>query len=183
MGWFMQEHDIYIGSMLDELNVRFAPTQKGQANHGGIQEMVELQKEFKFFKKGRSFRTSISGLNLSAWNNDVKNRWYNLVGALGKHESNKRGQDGDVAIVTALVKNLASASPQPVYFTSHDMRGDQENAQVKIFENSRPIHYLEQDYLTISLPMQPVSAAKLAKAKAAAPKAKPAAPKAKAAKK
>ncbi|WP_298927445.1 hypothetical protein [uncultured Ramlibacter sp.] len=176
MGWFMQEHDIYIGSMLDELNVRFAPTQKGAANHGGIREMIELQTEFKLFKKGRSFRTSVTALNLSAWNHDVKNRWYDLVGALAKHDSNVRGQNGDVAIVSALVKNLASKTPLPVYFTSHDMRGDKENAQVKIFDKSRPIHYLEQDYLTISLPMQPVKAAKAANtAKAAAKsKAKPA---------
>lgn len=31
MGFFMKEHDIYVGSMLDELNLRFAPTRKGFA--------------------------------------------------------------------------------------------------------------------------------------------------------
>lgn len=179
MGWFMQDHDIYIGSMLDELNVRFAPTQGREGQYGGILEMVDLQKEFQFFKKGRTFRTSISALNLSGWNNEVKNRWYDLVGALAKHESNKRGQNGDVAIVTALIKNLASKHPLPVYFTSHDMRGPKENAQVKIFEKSRPIHYLEQEYLTVSLPMQSVQAANLAREARAAAKAAAAAPKTK----
>jgi len=45
------------------------------------------------------------------------------------------------------------------------MRGDKANSQVKITGISQPIHYLEQDYLTISLPMQPISAAKKPAAK------------------
>lgn len=160
MGWFMKEHDIYIGSMLDELNLRFAPSQGLASQHGGIEEMVALQKEFKILKKGRSFRTSVAALNLGARNNEVKNRWLDLVGALSKHESNVPKQDGDAAIVNALVKNLAAKAPLPVYFTSHPM---QENAQVKITAKSRPVHYLEQDYLTVSLPMQSVQAANAAR--------------------
>ena len=53
MGWFMKEHDIYIGSMLDELNLRFAPSQGLATHQGGIDEMVALQKEFKILKKER----------------------------------------------------------------------------------------------------------------------------------
>lgn len=159
MGWFMKEHDIYIGSMLDELNLRFAPSQGKDTHNGGIEELVALQKEFKIFKKGRSFKTSVMALNLGARNNEVKNRWYDLIGALSKHDSNRPKQNGDVAIVNALIKNLAAKAPLPVYFTSHDMSGEKENAQVKIIDKSRPVHYLEQDYLTISLPMQSVQAA------------------------
>jgi mRNA-degrading endonuclease YafQ of YafQ-DinJ toxin-antitoxin module len=160
MGYFMKEHDIYIGTMLDELNLRFAPSQGKESHFGGIDEMVALQKEFKIFKKGRSFKTSCAVLNLGARNNEVKNRWHNLLGNLSKHDSNVKGQHGDAAIVAAVLKNLASKAPLPVHFTSHDMRGDKENAQVKITDKTRPIHYLEQDFLTISLPMQPLSAAK-----------------------
>ena len=167
MGWFMKENDIYIGSMLDELNLRFAPSQGLATHHGGIDEMVALQKEFKILKKGRAFKTSVAALNLGARNNEVKNRWLDLVGALNKHASNIPNLDGDAAIVNALVKNLAAKAPLPVYFTSHPM---QENAQVKITGISRPVHYLEQDYLTISLPMQSVQAANAAR------KAKPAKP-------
>jgi hypothetical protein len=156
----MQEHDIYIGSMLDELNLRFAPSQ-GKATHiGGIEEMVTLQQEFKIFKKGRSFKNSIAVLNIGARSNEVKNRWGNLIEALSKHESNRPKQNGDEAIVNALIKNLASKAPLPVYFTSHDMGGD---PQVKITDKSRPVHYLEKDYLTISLPMQSVEAANAAR--------------------
>ena len=166
MGWFMKENDIYIGSMLDELNLRFAPSQGLATHHGGIEEMVALQKEFKILKKGRAFKTSVAALNLGSRNNEVKNRWLDLVGALSKHTSNIPKLDGDAAIVNSLVKNLAAKAPLPVYFTSHPM---QENAQVKITDKSRPVHYLEQDYLTISLPMQSVQAANAArKVKAAA---------------
>ena len=160
MGWFMKEHDIYVGSMLDEMNLRFAPSQGLATHHGGIEEMVALQKEFKILKKGRSFKTSAAALNLGARNNDVKNRWLNLLGALSEYKSNVPKQDGDVAIVNALVKNLAAKAPLPVYFTSHPM---QENAQVNLTDKSRPVHYLEQDYLTVSIPMQSVQAANAAR--------------------
>ena len=70
-------------------------------------------------EKKRSFKTSTAVLNLGARNNNVKSRWLNLLGALSKYKSNVPKQDGDVAIVNALVKNLAAKAPLPVYFTSH----------------------------------------------------------------
>lgn len=159
MGWYMKEDDIYIGSLLDEMNVRFAPSQGKDELYGGIDEMVALQKEFKIFKKGRSFKTSLSVLNIGARGNLVKNRWQTLLGNLVKHPSNKASQSGDVAIVTAIIKNLASKKPLPIFFRDHDMRGDKANSEVKITDKARPIHYLEQDYLVISLPMQSIQAA------------------------
>ena len=159
MGWFMQKHDIYIGGILDELNLRFAPSQGGDLLYGGVEEMAALQKEFQVFKEGRPFKASVAVLNVGARNTETKNRWLNLVGNLHKHGSNKRGQNGDAAVVRALKKNLESKAPLPVYFTSHDMQGAKENSLVRITEKGRPIHYLEQDYLVISIPMQSVQAA------------------------
>jgi hypothetical protein len=167
MGQFMKDHDIYIGTMLEDLNLRFAPSQGRTTHFGGIEEMAALQKEFKIFKKGRSFKTSCTILNLGARNNEVKNLWQSMLANLSRHPSAQKGKDGDSAIVDALIKNLSSATPLPVYFTSHDMRGDASNVQVKITPKSRPVHYLEQDYMTISLPMQPASAAKKPAAKKA----------------
>jgi hypothetical protein len=167
MGQFMKDHDIYIGTMLEDLNLRFAPSQGRTTHFGGIDEMAALQKEFKIFKKGRSFKTSCTILNLGARNNEVKNLWQSMLANLSRHPSAQKGKDGDSAIVDALIKNLSSATPLPVYFTSHDMRGDASNVQVKITPKSRPVHYLEQDYMTISLPMQPASAAKKPAAKKA----------------
>ena len=165
MGTFMKDHDIYIGTMLEDLNLRFAPSQGRSTHFGGIDEMVALQKEFKILKKGRSFKTSCTILNLGARNNEVKNLWQSMLANLSRHPSALKGKDGDSAIVDALIKNLSSATPLPVYFTSHDMRGDASNVQVKITPKSRPVHYLEQDYMTISLPMQPASAVKKPAAK------------------
>ena len=173
MGWFMKEHDIYIGSMLDELSLRFAPAQGKEGPVGGIGAMAALQKEFKIFKKGRSLATSISVLNLASRNSETKSRWLDLLGNLHKHGSTVAGQNGDVAIVNALIKNLAAKKPMPVYFTSHEMSGAKENEQVRITAKARPVHYLEHDYMVISLPMQSVQAAAKARAsKAAKPKAK-----------
>jgi hypothetical protein len=165
MGTFMKEHDIYIGSLLEDLNLRFAPSQGSKTYFGGIEEMVALQKEFKIFKKGRSFETSCALLNLGARNNELKELWKSLLRNLCKHPSSKGNEHGDDAIVNAIIRNLGSAAPLPVYFTSHNMGGDERNIEVKITPKSRPLHYMEHDYMTISLPMQSISAAEKAAAK------------------
>jgi len=152
MGLFMKEHDVQVENLLGELNIRFAPTPDKKQHFGGIAEMAELQKEFKIFKKGRSFRTSVSALNIGAFNAEARNRLLDYFGNLGKHDSNVDGQNGDVAIVNALVRNLAAKTPLPVYFTYHDMRAAKGNTRVLITDKSRPVPYFQQDYLTVSLP-------------------------------
>lgn len=155
MGYFMRHNDILIGSMLDQLNLRFAPPQGREKTYGGIEEMVALQKEFKIFKKGRPFSLSVAVLNLASFNNDAKNHWRDLLDDLQKRKSNKGSLSGDQAIVTSIVKNLASKKPLPVYFTSHDMRAGGDNEKVLITDSGRPVFYIEHDYLVISLPMKP----------------------------
>jgi hypothetical protein len=162
MGFFMKEHDVHVESLLGELNVRFGPTPSKKSHFGGIAEMVELQKEFKIFKKGRSFRTSVAVLNIGATNAEARNRMLEYFGNLGKHESNVAGQNGDAAVVNALVKNLASKNPLPVYFTYHDMRAAKGNTRVLITDKSRPIPYFQHDYLTISIPTKALPVAKKA---------------------
>ncbi|MEP6791731.1 MAG: hypothetical protein ABI907_10190, partial [Ramlibacter sp.] len=77
MGYFMKEHDIYVGSLQEKLNLRFAPSLGSKELHGGLDEMVELQKEFDIFKSGRSFEKSISALNLTGLSNaETKNRFH-----------------------------------------------------------------------------------------------------------
>lgn len=155
MGMFMKHNDILIGSMLDQLNLRFAPPQGKEMTYGGIEEMAVLQKEFGIFKKGRPFARSVAVMNLSAYNNDAKNHWHDLLGNLNRHKSNRGKLNGDEAIVDAMAKNLASKKPLPVYFTSHDMRQGDESKKVLITDKGRPVHYIERDYLVISLPMKP----------------------------
>ena len=171
MGYFMKEHDVYVDTLLDDLNRRFAPAHGAKEQFGGIEEMAELQKEFEIFKAGRSFRVSATALHLgSAINHEVKNRFYRYLGNLRRQKSNVKGKNGDQAIVEALVRNLAAKKPLPVYFGYHDMRGEGEAAGVIVKDKARPLFYLEQDYLWISLPAQPRSAEALATGKGKAAK-------------
>lgn len=183
MGFFMKEHDVYVDSMLDELNLRFAPPHGAKEQFGGIDEMAELQKEFEIFKVGRSLRTSATALHLGgSYNHEVKNRFYRYLGNLRRQKSNVKGLNGEAAILKALIRNLAAKKPLPVYWGYHDMRGEGEAQGVIVKDKARPLFYMEQDYLFISLPAQPRTAeaaapAKAGKAKKAAKKAMPKTPK------
>lgn len=158
MGYFMKEHDIYVGTLLDDLNLRFAPPHGATEQFGGIDEMVEIQKEFGIFKEGRSLRTSAMALHLgNSANHEVKNRFYRYLGNLRRQKSNVAGLNGEAAIVKALVKNLKAKKPLPVYFDFHDMRAAEE-AKGVIIRQGHPLFYMDQEYLWISLPMQPRTA-------------------------
>jgi len=180
MGMFMKEHDIHVGSLLDQLNVRFGPTPDKKTHFGGIDEMAALQKEFKIFKKGRSFKTSVAVLNIGSSNAEAKNRLHDYFANLSKHDSNVAKLNGDEAIVAAIVRNLAAKSPLPVYFTFHDMRAEKGNTRVLIDEKGRPVPFFNRDYLTVSFPTLAQKPAKSAAKPAAKPAAKkPAKPAAK----
>lgn len=163
MGYFMGHADILIPDLLNQLNLRFAPPQPGTAGetpYGGIDEMAEIQKEFGIFKKGRPLHLSMRALNLLPTDNAVRQRWLTLIEKLAKHPSNRNGENGNEAIVNALLENFARATPLPVFFTSHDMQGKPvAESPVLITPGARPVHYLEVDYLVISLPMQSKEAA------------------------
>ncbi|WP_341916454.1 hypothetical protein [Polaromonas sp. YR568] len=154
MGIFMKEHDIYVGSLQEKLNLRFAPSLGTKELHGGLDEMVELQKEFEIFKLGRSFATSIAALNLTGLSNaETKNRFQRYLTSLRKVKSNVATKSGDAAIVDALIRNLAAKKPLPVYFELHDLNASKEAGRVLITERGRPLFYMKQDYLVVSLPL------------------------------
>ena len=156
MGMFMQEHDVYVGTMLDELNLRFAPSHSAKELHGGINEMVELQKEFQIFKAGRSFETSARALHLGgSANHEVRNRFLLYLKHLRREKSNVKGQNGAAAIVNAILANLQAKKPMPVYFDYHDMREKGDSEGVVIRAKGKPLSYMNVEYLWISLPMQP----------------------------
>ena len=159
MGFFMKEHDVYVDTMLDELNLRFAPPHGAKEQFGGVDEMAELQKEFEIFKEGRSLRTSATALHLGgSYNHEVKNRFYRYLGNLRRQKSNVKGLNGEAAILKALIRNLAAKKPLPVYWDYHDMRGEGDAKGVIVKDRARPLFYMEQDYVHISLPAQPRSA-------------------------
>jgi hypothetical protein len=172
MGDFLKEHDIYVDSFVNQMNLRFAPAQGLRTHFGGMEEMIALQKEFKIFKKGRSFRTSLSVLNIGGGllSNHAKNRFYEYFDNLKNHDSNVTGKNGDAAVVDALLQNFAKKEPLPVYFKYHDMRAEKGNTRVLITPKEQPVSYFPHDYLVISFPTQKGKAAK-----AAAKRAKPSA--------
>ncbi len=154
MGVFMKEHDIYVGSLQEKLNLRFAPALGGKDSQGGLDEMVALQKEFEIFKPGRSFDTSMSVLNLTGLSNaETKARFHRYLNSLRKVKSNVTGKSGDAAIVEALAKNLAAKKPLPVYFELHDLNASKDSTRVLITDKARPLFYMKQDYLVVSLPL------------------------------
>jgi hypothetical protein len=162
MGAFMKEHDICIGSLLELFNVRFAPTPFSATAefYGGIEEMKALQEEFDIFRPKRPFSEGAALLGLGGCGccADVKNRWFRLLRNLP--------DDGDQKISDVLAANLGKKKPLPCYMQAHDSRPKGEN-RVKIVENDTPLFYLDEEYLTISLPMapRPKPAAKKAKKK------------------
>ena len=156
MGFIMREHDIHIGTFLDLFNMRFAPSQ-GTADtlYGGINEIVALQKEFEIFRPGRAFVECARLLGLGgAVNHAAKSRWMIYLAGFPNYQSNVPGENGDQRIVNALIANLAASSPLPCYMLSHDARPAGQG-RVIVEESSQPLFYLEQKYLTISLPMRP----------------------------
>jgi len=156
MGDFMKEDDIFIESLFDVLNLRFAPTPRDRGATewlGGVEEIAALQKQFQIFRQGRSFKDSVAFLNAGGfWNWRAKKRWYDLLSDLVRRASNRVGQNGDEAIVNALIANLGVADPLPAFFKAHDLRDDD---RVVIRERDRPLFYLERDYLTVSIPLVP----------------------------
>ena len=154
MGMFMKEHDIYVGSLQEKLNLRFAPTLGSKDQFGGLDEIVALQKEFEIFKVGRAFEKSISLLNLVGLSNhDVKNRFHKYLASLRRAKSNVTGKNGDAAIVDAIARNLAAKKPLPVYFELHDLNEGKDGNRVSITDKARPLFYMKQDYLVVSLPL------------------------------
>jgi hypothetical protein len=154
MGVFMKEHDVYVGSLQEMLNLRFAPTAASGEQHGGLNEMVEMQKEFEIFRSGRTFDTSIAALNLSGMHNpETKSRFHRYLNSLRKVKSNVAGSSGDAAMVGAIIANLATKKPLPVYFELHDLNAAKDGNRVLITAKGRPLFYMKQDYMIISLPL------------------------------
>jgi len=112
MGGFT--YDFYVSGMLESVNLRFAPGD-------GIKEMIALQKEFDIFSEGRSVRNIFALLNIGPTENWAQRRgWYRFLSSLTELPSDKRDQNADQRIVSALRAHLASRKPCP--FTSRHTR-------------------------------------------------------------
>jgi hypothetical protein len=167
MGAFMKEDDIYIGSLLELFNLRFGDAQDEQEFSGGVTEMAAIQHQFHVFQPKRTFAESAELLGLGGpFNNRVKNRWFDLLRSLPNLASDKAGETGDQRIVNALIANLEGKRPLPCFMKAHDARDKKGYGPiVVVLEKDMPIFYIENTYLTISLPMKPKKPGKPAKPK------------------
>lgn len=156
MGKLMDDDDIFIANLFEILNLRFAPSQGPDPEfYGGIDEMVALQREFKIFREDRKLKDSIAIMNLGGfWNPRAKNRWYKLLDKLDNYESNAGKATGGAAIVAAIIENLTSSNPRPMFFKAHDSRKEGER-KVLVVRGSKPVFYIDMEFITISLPMKP----------------------------
>jgi hypothetical protein len=175
MGMLMGDDDAYVGGLLETLNLAFgrypdalpgtgderlvANETKMGLGTSGIREIRAIQAEFNVFDVNRPLVESLRALGVGGlWNPHVKRKWYMALRRLDHYPSNFQGMDGGKAIAQALADHLQDADPNPVHFTAHDA-GGAGGAQVLITLKDRPVFYLDQDFLTVSIPLTPRQAA------------------------
>ena len=177
MGALFKEDDHLISSLLDLVNLRFAPFRPLIGTTDGILEMWRLQQKFNIFSKDHPLKDSFAVLGLGGfWNPTLKSKWYQYLDDLQRCESDVPGQNGHDRIIDALVENLGAtvatdigalidnlastgvigqlpAAAKPVYFAVHN--SDTEGRRVVHVTVGQPLPYMADTYLIISLPMNP----------------------------
>jgi hypothetical protein len=158
MGPAFREDDHLISSLLDLANLRFAPSYQASTSpeliKDGIIEMIALQKEFKVFSQEHSLSASFAVLGLGGfWNTTLKNKLYGYLDESLARTPSETEEFGNQRIISALQQNLESERPppRPVYFTTHDAKLDGR----VLVRTGRPLVYMSNEYLIISLPMTP----------------------------
>jgi hypothetical protein len=163
MGPRFRQDDHLISSLLDLANLRFARVVTEAASppltpplKDGIDELKALQQAFDIFSGKHSLADSFAVIGLGGfWNPALKNKFYGYLNGLASERfvmnGTETGEAGDRGIVTALQKNFEMNIPRPVYFTSHKL---EEDARVRA-SYGKPLPYMEDEYLVISLPMTP----------------------------
>jgi hypothetical protein len=163
MGPLFRQDDHLISSLLDLANLRFARSVSESASpplalplRDGIDELKSLQQEFELFSDDHSLTDSFAVIGLGGfWNPALKNKFYkyleSLAGTRFAMNGSETGESGDRGIVTALRKNFDLDIPYPVYFTTHKIH---DNPRV-LASYGKPLVYMEDEYLIISLPMTP----------------------------
>ena len=155
MGRIMKEDDLYISGLLDILNIRFGPSQGPGESYGGIPEMAALQREFKIFERGRSLKSCFAVLNLGGfWNTRAKNRWLELIDDLKSYPSDLPDEKGNDRIMNAIVANLESRRPVPMFFKAHDSYGP-EGRRVVVTRSPNAQFYVDKEHIVVSIPMRP----------------------------
>ena len=145
MGDIYQDDDYYILGHVDGLNLRFSPGPP-------LKEMVWLQQEFDIFAEGHKLEDALALLNVTGASWELREKWRKLLAWIGGLDSNQAPTKGGPAIMAMLKTNLESRTPKPVYFKTHNY-ADEPRVMLNP-GGEQPFFYIDQQYLTVSLPLR-----------------------------
>ena len=112
-----------------------------------------IQKEFGVFSEKFSLTQSFRILHIVPADFKERRLWFMFLDGLTKYTSDKDGVTGHDRIRSAYQENLESATPLPVYMTTHRSADDKRI----LVSRGQPVIYETQEYLIISIPTIPSS--------------------------
>ena len=136
--------DIATADVLYKLNNRF-----GAGNT--LQEMIEIQKEFRVFSEKYSLKQAFRVLHIVPADFKERRFWFLFLDGLKHYTSDQDGVSGHDRIVKAYRENLESDAPLPVYTTTHRQADDKRI----LVTRGQPVIYETQEYVVISIPIIP----------------------------
>jgi hypothetical protein len=126
-----------------------------------IDEMIELQREFEIFAPRRSLRNSYDLIGIRPTDHGERRRWYiALEQRLRSYDSERPNLNGYDRLILAYVENFNDAKPLPIFMQCHAAKDDPR----LLVSKGRPVIFIPEDYLIISVPTTAADAAKGAKA-------------------
>jgi hypothetical protein len=137
-------HHYSTHELIAQKNKRFAA---GDA----IQEMVELQKEFKIFSKDHELYASFTLLNIRPSDSTQVSVWKNWLNYIKTYPSDRGSVNGHDRWVLAFQENLEDPKPLPMFITVHS-RVDDPN--VKVY-TGKPIIFVPDQHIVVSIPAIP----------------------------
>jgi hypothetical protein len=139
--------DRYVPDVLQQMSSRLIAE--------ALDEMVQLQKEFKVFSSQHTLETSFKLLNIAPIGEADRKGFYKFLNLLKKTGASVDGKpsklSGHDQIVASLQDNLESRKPLSVHFTSHP--AETPKGIVKVTAGDRVLNYSSLVFLTISMPM------------------------------
>jgi hypothetical protein len=145
--------------MLALLNRRFGPGQR-------IEEMVQLQEEFKVFSSNHKLEFSFRLLGIVPCDQFERNRWFDFLGRLATYPSDVPKLNGAQRVIAAFEQTLTfvKGGTPPLHVTTHSMK---EDPRVTFALQGQPLIFTTQFYRILSIPTKPAKEVKQEAAQAA----------------
>lgn len=147
--------------VLHQLNTRFAAGDP-------ITEMAALHKQFQVFSPKKELKHTYALLNIVPPDPKERKRWYKFLDHLKTYPSDMTGVNGHDRVVKAHQDNLESSHPMPVYTQCHSAKDDPR----VVVTTGKPVVFVPQDHVVISVPTTPAGHARAAAVQMAAERRK-----------